>query len=105
MKQGRPFGSEIRQNIVELLHYMGEGYAYKIYKAYISIFPKISMRSVYYHLKKGSDIGEFEIKSIRSEQGDYSWGDRAERIIYKLGPRAIAQGNKKIKEFFDKKGN
>jgi len=100
-KQGRPLKSQIRQNIVEIMYFLGEGYAYDIYKHYVAIFPKVTMRSVYYHLKKGTEIGEFVVKNIRSEQGEYSWGDRAEKIYYALGPQAGAQLNLEVKKYFD----
>lgn len=101
MRQGRPLGSMIRQNIVELLYFLGEGHAYEIYKHYIEIFPKVTMRSVYYHLKKGSNIGEFIVKDVKQEKGDYSWGDRAERIIYGLGPKAGPHALQRVKKYFD----
>ncbi len=103
MKQGRPIGSPIRQNIVEIMYFLGEGYAYDVYKHYVSIFPKVTMRSIYYHLKKGTEIGEFVVKSVRAEKGDYSWGDRAEKIYYALGPQAGAQVNLEVKKYFDVK--
>ncbi|MBW2971587.1 hypothetical protein KY359_00995 [Candidatus Woesearchaeota archaeon] len=53
LKRGRPVKSAIRQNIVEILYFMGEGYAYDVYKQYLELFPAVTMRSVYYHLKKG----------------------------------------------------
>jgi hypothetical protein len=87
-KAGRPAKSEIRQNIVELLYFMGNGYAYDIYKKYLDIFPKVTMRSIYYHLKKGVDTQEFVVHEIKSEKGEYSWGSDAEKIYYALGPAA-----------------
>jgi len=53
MPKGRPVKSEIRQNIVEILYFMKQGYGYEIYKVYVAIFPKVTMRSIYYHLRKG----------------------------------------------------
>jgi len=49
-KRGRPVKSEIRQNIVEILFYLKRAYGYDIYKVYIKIFPKVTLRSIYYHL-------------------------------------------------------
>ena len=102
MKRGRPLKSMIRQNIVEILYFLGEGYAYDIYKIYIQLFPKVTMRSIYYHLKKGVDIQEFVVKDIKKEKGDYSWGSEAEKIYYSLGPSASPRMLLRIKEFFDK---
>ncbi len=103
MGRGRPIGSMIRQNIVEILYYLGEGYAYDIYKVYSEVFPKVSMRSVYYHLRKGSDIGEFLVKDVKIEDGDYSWGNKAEKVYYSLGPKAIAKGNQLVEDVIKRK--
>ena len=103
MARGRPAQSQIRQNIVEILHFMGEAYAYEIYKAYIEIFPPVTMRSIYYHLKKGTITKEFALKEIRKETGDYSWGTQVEKIYYELGSQASASIDPKVKEYFDRK--
>ena len=100
---GRPVKSEIRQNIAEILYFLGEGYAYDIYKIYTAVFPRVTMRSIYYHLRKGSNLGIFEIKAIRKEEGEYSWGSHAEKIYYKLGNMANPVGNLLVKEFLDRK--
>jgi hypothetical protein len=102
MPKGRPVKSEIRQNIVEILYFMKQGYGYEIYKAYIVIFPKITMRSIYYHLKKGVDLNEFKVIKIEKEKGDYSWGPEAEKIYYSLGENAKPAINEKAKVFFEK---
>ncbi|MEK6949485.1 MAG: hypothetical protein AABX34_04635 [Nanoarchaeota archaeon] len=104
MPKGRPVRSEIRQNIIEILFYTKEGYGYEIYKNYIAIFPKVTMRSIYYHLKKGVALNEFKVSKIEKEKGDYSWGGEAEKIYYSLGNNAKPLGNAKVKEYFDKKG-
>ncbi len=82
---------------------MKQGYGYDIYKAYRDIFPKVTMRSIYYHLKKGLALGEFKIEKIEKEKGDYSWGGEAEKIYYALGDKATPSGNERVKEYFDKK--
>ncbi|MFC1741677.1 hypothetical protein ACFL3V_04030 [Nanoarchaeota archaeon] len=102
MKAGRPTKSTIRQNIVELLHFLGEGYAYDLYRVYTEIFPKITMRSVYYHLKKGVALQEFVVKDIKKEKGDYSWGSEAEKIYYALGPNAAPRVLPVVQEYFEK---
>ena len=91
-KRGRPVVSVIRQNMVEILFKIGNAYGYGIYKTYIENYPKITLRSIYYHLKKGVDIGEFEVEKIEKEKGDYSWGETAEKIYYRLGKNAAPQG-------------
>ena len=103
MRQGRPLKSMIRQNIVEILYFLGEGYAYDIYKIYASIFPQTTMRSIYYNLKKGVVTQEFIVKDIKKEKGDYSWGPEAEKIYYTLGPAATPQMPQKVKEYFETK--
>ena len=103
MPRGRPIKSEIRQNIIEILFFMKKGYGYDIYKAYTAVFPKVTMRSIYYHLKKGTDLGEFKVEKIEKEKGDYSWGGEAEKIYYALGDKAKPVGKDNVKEYFDKK--
>jgi hypothetical protein len=102
MAKGRPVKSEIRQNMIEILYFMKEGYGYEIYKAYRVIFPKVTMRSIYYHLKKGVSLGEFKQSKIEKSKGDYSWGGEAEKIYYALGENAKPTMNEKVKEWFDK---
>ena|SRR3989338_2433193 len=104
MPKGRPVKSEIRQNMIEILFYMKEGYGYEIYKAYVAIFPKVTMRSIYYHLKKGLVLNEFRVSKVEKEKGDYSWGGEAEKTYYSLGSNAKPLGSAKVKEHFDKKG-
>jgi len=99
--KGRPIGSQIRQNIIEILYFMKEGYGYEIYKTYIEIFPKVTMRSIYYHLRKGLDLGEFVIKKAGKEKGDYSWGSFADKVHYSLGSSAKPGLKKKVKEYFE----
>ena len=103
MGRGRPLGSGIRQNVVEILYFMKSGYGYEIYKIYREIFPKVTMRVIYYHLRKGLAIEEFAVDKILKEKGDYSWGGEAEKIYYKLGPNAKAMMNSDVKKYFDKK--
>ena len=103
MPKGRPVKSEIRQNIVEILYFMKQGYGYEIYKAYVAIFPKVTMRSIYYHLRKGVDLNEFKVSKVEKEKGEYSWGPEAEKIYYSLENNAKPVGNEKAKEYFEKK--
>lgn len=103
MPKGRPIRSEIRQNMIEILYRMKEGYGYGIYRTYITIFPKVTMRSIYYHLKKGVTLNEFKVSKIEKEKGDYSWGPEAEKIYYSLGSNAKPSGNERVREYFEKK--
>lgn len=84
---------------------MKSGYGYEIYKAYRDIFPKVTMRSIYYHLRKGVDIKEFKVEKIEKEKGDYSWGGEAEKIYYSLSDKAMPVGNERVREYFEKKQN
>ncbi len=103
MPRGRPSKSEIRQNIIDILFFLKKGYGYNIHRIYIAIFPKITMRSVYYHLKQGVKLEEFKIEKIEKEQGDYSWGSEAEKIYYSLGKNANARVNERVKDYLEKK--
>ncbi len=103
MARGRPVKSQIRQNIIELLFFLKEGYGYNIYRHYKEIFPLVSMRVIYYHLKKGTDLGEFKINKIIKENGNFSWGSEAEKIYYSLGQEAQPIGNERVKEAIERK--
>lgn len=103
MTRGRPIKSKIRQNIVEILYFMKEGYGYEIYKAYIDIFPAVTMRSIYYHLNKGAKMREFRINKIKTEKGEYSWGNSVEKIYYTLGKNAKPLVLERVKNHFKDK--
>lgn len=103
MPRGRPVQSQIRQNIVDILLFLKRGYGYDIYKVYREIFAPVTMRSIYYHLRKGLELGEFRIDKIEKTVGEYSWGPESEKIYYILGPNAKPGANEKIKEHFEKK--
>ena len=100
-KRGRPVKSQIRQNIADILYFMGEGYGYDIYKIYREIFPKCTQKSIYYHLKKGVVLGEFIVKKIEKEKGDFSWGSEVEKIYYAPGPNMKPKMDKKVKEIIE----
>lgn len=85
---GRKAGSLIRKRIAAILGILGKSYGYEIYKNYVSIFGKVDMRLIYYHLKSGVNRKEFVISEIKKEKGGYTWGDTAERIYYGIGPKA-----------------
>src|SRR3989338_5998874 len=99
--RGRKPKSGIRQNIVEILSFMKTGYGYEIYKIYRELFPKATMRSIYYNLRKGKELGEFEIKKIGKEKGSYSWGEFAEKTYYSLGKNAKPLISLKAKKYFE----
>lgn len=102
MGRGRPVKSAIRQNIVEILNVKAQLYGYEIYRMYREIFPPVTLRSIYYHLKKGVSTGEFIVKEVKKERGNYSWGGETEKIYYALGPKAQPKGDARIKDYFKK---
>ena len=99
---GRPVRSQIRQNIVEILHVLRNGYGYEISKIYRQIFPKATVRSMYYHLRKGLETKEFKVERIEKSKGEYSWGSEAEKTIYSLAENAQPKGDSRVKEFLNK---
>lgn len=101
MARGRPAGSNVRQNIVELLFFLKKAYGYEIHKHYVQIYPKCTQRLIYYHLSKGVQLGIFDVLKIAQEQGDYSWGSTVEKIYYKLGKFSQPKLDEKAKQYFD----
>ncbi len=96
-KLGRKPNSEIRKNLIELLFFLKESYGYDLYKKYLKIFnKKVSIRSIYYHLNKGVELGVFKIREIQQARGDYSWGDNVQRIIFSLGKEANPKGSRDV---------
>lgn len=102
-KRGRPVRSNIRQNIIDILQYMKRGYGYDIYKVYVQLFPKVTMRSIYYHLKKGVALEEIRIEKVEKEKGKFSWGDEVEKTYYSIGKNGNPRNVAHVKEFFEKR--
>lgn len=86
MQRGRPLKPEIREKISSILAHVGQSYGYELYKYYQSVFGKITIRNLYYNLKKGLELGEFIILDIRQEIGTFTWGGATQHIYYGLGP-------------------
>ena len=103
MPRGRPVKSQIRQNIVEIIYFAGKAYGYNIYKTYKAVYPKVTLRSIYYHLRKGVQLGEFKVEKVEKEKGNYSWGGEAEKVYYSLGPNAKPTADQKVKEHLDRR--
>ena len=97
-KRGRLPGSVIRDNIVDLLNVLGESHGYDIYRHYKKLFATASLRSIYYHLKKGTELGVFEFTGVEKVEGDFSWGSGVERRKFKLGANARPKAEAKLKE-------
>lgn len=84
----RPFGSKIRQNLIEILFYLKQGYGYELHKLHCALFEECTREVVYYHLKRGVDREEFTIAEVSDEQGTFSWGTSVRKIKYALGKNA-----------------
>ena len=103
MGRGRPFSSPIRHNIVEILNVLNKAYGYQLHKIYVEIFGKCTREVIYYHLRTGAKLKEFELTEIKQERGDYSWGKTVEKLYYTLGPKAQAKGDEQVKKWFENK--
>lgn len=101
MARGRPVRSVVRQNIVEILYFLGSAHGYHIYKVYKNVYPSVTLRGIYYHLKKGLDTSEFDVADVQKEQGNFSWGTEAEKTYYKLGKKAKPKIDERLKLFLD----
>jgi hypothetical protein len=84
-RPGRPIGSDVRQNMIEILFKHKELHGYELYKIYCDLFPKVSQRLIYYHLKRGVSLNEFRVVRVHKKEGNYSWGGSVENIIYSIG--------------------
>jgi len=100
--QGRPIGSKVRQNIVEILYFYKYLYGYEIYRIYKELYPPVTLRLIYYHMKKGIDTREFKIYKIDRKQGNYSWGKTSENILYELGESANPMIEPRIRLYREK---
>ncbi|HIH31680.1 TPA: hypothetical protein HA235_03150 [Candidatus Woesearchaeota archaeon] len=83
-KQGRPIGSNVRNNILALLSKDGPMHGYELYQKYIEHYPPVTMRLIYYHLKKGVSIGDLKVHKIEKKKGSYSWGNEVQNIVYSV---------------------
>ena len=103
MKRGRPFGSVIRQNLGELLNVVGKAYGYELHKWYIQLFAQCTREVIYYHLRIGVKLGEFEVKEVKQEKGDFSWGRSVEKTYYALGPKANPKNSAVVKAWAEQR--
>ncbi|MFO7711164.1 MAG: hypothetical protein R6V53_05360 [Candidatus Woesearchaeota archaeon] len=100
MGRGRPNFSQVRVNMIEILAVKGSAYGYELAKIYLDIFPKVTRRLFYYHLKKGLELEEFRVDRVEREEGEYSWGNSAEKTYYALGKNANPRGDQRVKDYF-----
>lgn len=96
--RGRPFKSQVRLNIEEILATIGMGYGYQIHKIYKKTYDKTTLRNIYYHLHAGIRLREFVETGSEEGKGDYTWGVKVERKLYSLGPNANKERNPKVEE-------
>lgn len=82
--QGRPLGSNVRNNIIALLSREGPMHGYELYQKYIEQYPAVTMRLIYYHLKKGVSIGDLKVHKIEKKKGNYSWGNEVQNVVYSV---------------------
>ncbi len=100
--QGRPLGSKVRQNIIEILYFYKQLHGYELYKIYTDLYPPVTMRLIYYHLKKGLSLGEFKIARVDKKVGNYSWGGVSENILYTLDSAASPIIEPHVKSYFER---
>jgi len=103
MVQGRPVKSVVRDRLIEILFVIGKDTAYNLHKHYVSIFGKCSQRNIYYQLQKGKDLDLFQIEEIVDEKGNFSWGETARKVYFKLGKGAKPQINLEVRNYFEHK--
>ena len=100
--RGRPLGSEVRRNIIDILKHMGKAYGYQIHKVYKEIFTPVTLRTIYYHLNKAQKLGLVKVENIQTTDGSYSWGTTAVKRFYSLTNKANPRNNKSVENYFNK---
>ncbi len=84
--KGRPAGSFTRENILKIVAALGISYGYEIYKIYREFFGRITLRNVYYNLRKGVELLQLAEVGAQEILGNFTWGRVVERKYYILGP-------------------
>ena len=79
---GRPTKSAVRDRIIKILREEGSTWGYNVYKKYKRRYGKITLKSIYYNLNKGIELGDIKLIEIKEEAGDFSWGNKTERKYY-----------------------
>lgn len=101
MKRGRPSGSPVRQNVIELLSMFGELHGYDVCRHYLKLFPIVTKRAIYYALQKGAKKGFFKVARVEKHASAYSWGPEAQRVYYELGELAKPVGDARVRKYFE----
>jgi hypothetical protein len=83
------------QQIVDAL---GKAYGYEVYKIYTNVFEPVSIRSMYYHFRRGVELGEFINVGQKQEKGPYTWGRESTHIYYSLGDAANHKANVELQK-------
>lgn len=96
MGRGRPAKSKIRERMQSIVDALGVTYGYEIHQVYEKTYGPVDLRSMYYHLSKGTDLGEFEEVGIEKAKGAYTWGDESTRKYYILGPKAKKEASEEV---------
>jgi hypothetical protein len=81
------------QGIVDAL---GVSHGYDIYKVYKDAFEPVDLRSIYYHLAKGTLLKEFKGVGVEKVKGNYTWGKESTRKCYILGPNATQKATDEL---------
>jgi|TARA_Y100000310_G_C20692101_1_gene822987 hypothetical protein len=107
--RGRPVKSVIRDRMQQIVDALGSAYGYEVYKIYKQVFEPVDIRSMYYHFKRGVDLGEFKQIGAKQEKGGFTWGRESTHIYYSLGQAASHKANSdlqnKVKELgFENRG-
>lgn len=100
MARGRPIGSIVRRRIGEILSMLDMAHGYVVYKHYKTLFPKVSLRNIYYNLRKGVELGEFSIAKQDVESGSYSWGGAARKVYYRLANIKVTP-SQRVRSYFE----
>ncbi len=101
MGRGRPPNSPVRDRMQMIVDALGVTYGYEIHKAYEEIFEPIELRSMYYHLKKGVQLNEFEEVGVEKVKGPFTWGDVSIRKYYILGPEAEKRATEEVQKIIE----
>ena len=102
--RGRPAGSIARENILKIVAALGISYGYEVYKIYKEFFGKITLRNIYYNLRKGVELLQLAEVGAHEILGNFTWGRIVERKYYILGPLGrvdeieVEELRKRIKE-------
>jgi len=96
--RGRPVKSIIRDRMQQIVDALDTAYGYEVYKIYQQIFEQVDIRSMYYHFRKGVELGEFKQAGTKQEQGPYTWGRESTHIYYTLGEAASHKANAELQK-------